>query len=83
MVVTLKLYAGLSDYLPPGGREHRVDIEVGADEPVAAIVERFRLPAKLVHLVLVNGVFVPPAERATRRLQPADHLAIWPPIAGG
>jgi sulfur carrier protein ThiS len=38
---------------------------------------------KLVHLVLINGVYVPPDERATRRLAEGDVLAIWPPIAGG
>jgi molybdopterin converting factor small subunit len=33
--------------------------------------------------VLVNGTYVEPAQRLTRRLQPGDTLAIWPPIAGG
>ena len=42
-----------------------------------------RLPLELVHLVLVNGVFVPRAERASRVLHEGDVLAIWPPIAGG
>jgi len=33
--------------------------------------------------VLVNGVFVQPADRLSRRLNEGDVLAIWPPIAGG
>jgi molybdopterin converting factor small subunit len=33
--------------------------------------------------VLVNGVYVEPADRLTRTLQEGDVLAIWPPIAGG
>jgi sulfur carrier protein ThiS len=41
------------------------------------------MPMKLVHLVLVNGVYVPPEQRATRALCEGDVLAIWPPIAGG
>ena len=41
------------------------------------------MPPKLVDLVLVNGFFVPPAERATRRFVDGDVLAIWPSIAGG
>jgi sulfur carrier protein ThiS len=41
------------------------------------------LPPKLVHLVLVNGVYIPPNQRAERPLQAGDVLAIWPPIAGG
>jgi molybdopterin converting factor small subunit len=36
-----------------------------------------------VHLVLVNGVYVPPAERLSFTPKEGDVLAIWPPIAGG
>jgi hypothetical protein len=42
-----------------------------------------RCRMKLVHLVLINGVYVPPEERGTRMLAEGDTLAIWPPIAGG
>jgi molybdopterin converting factor small subunit len=41
------------------------------------------MPPKLVHLVLVNGRYVAPADRTTHVLQPDDVLAIWPPVAGG
>ena len=83
MKATLKLYATLADYLPPGSRSNQTEIEVAADEPIAAVLDRFRLPGKLVHLVLVNGVYVEPGERPIRCLKEGDHLAIWPPIAGG
>jgi sulfur carrier protein ThiS len=83
MQVTLKLYASLADYLPPGSRDNRVELDLPEDEKVAAVIARQQLPAKLVHLVLINGVFVPPEQRATKALQANDQLAIWPPIAGG
>jgi len=82
--ITFKLYAGLTDYLPAERREgNRMPLEVDPDAPIAKIIEPFHMPAKLVHLVLVNGVFVPPEERATRTLVEGDVLAIWPPVAGG
>ena len=56
---------------------------VAAKLTVAQIVERFALPIKLVHLVLIDGNFVPPGERAARVLKDGDTLAIWPPVAGG
>ncbi|WP_058616281.1 sulfur carrier protein ThiS [Tepidimonas taiwanensis] len=83
MQVTLKLFATLGDHLPPGARFNQVALDVPDGTTVQALIDRYQLPPKLVHLVLVNGVFVPPAERATRALAPGDVLAIWPPIAGG
>ncbi|NBO77748.1 MAG: MoaD/ThiS family protein, partial [Betaproteobacteria bacterium] len=50
---------------------------------IADIIAPFNLPMKLVHLVLINGVYVAPEDRASRTLQEGDVLAIWPPIAGG
>ena len=84
MRITFKLYAGLTDYLPiERRRENLMPLDVAEDATIATIIEPFNLPLKMVHLVLINGVFVPPEERATRTLQADDVLAIWPPIAGG
>lgn len=84
MRITLKLYATLSDYLPvEARRDNRVSLEVAPGATVHEVVRPYGLPEKLVHLVLINGVFVPPSQRATRSLQEGDTLAIWPPIAGG
>ena len=85
MKITFKLFASLTDYLPPT-REHGsnfVDIEVPEGASIGEVVAPFQLPQKLVHLVLVNGVYVAPAERGTLRLSEGDVLAIWPPSAGG
>lgn len=83
MKVNLKLYATLADYLPPGSRNNQVEIEVTETDTVSAILDNFHVPAKLTHLVLINGNYVEPAERGTRCLSAGDQLAVWPPIAGG
>lgn len=83
MRVTVKLYATLGDYLPAGSRNNRVDVELPEDAIVSAVLAPFALPPRLTHLVLVNGTFVAPEERATRMLKDGDTLAVWPPIAGG
>ena len=83
MRITVKLYATLGDYLPAGSRNNRVDVEVAEAAAVDAVLRPFSLPPRLTHLVLVNGVFVPPEERATCLLEEGDTLAVWPPIAGG
>ena len=88
MRITLKLYAMLSDHLPPEADGQRrkgnglpVDLPDGAT--VQGVIDRFNLPSKLVHLVLVNGVYIAPQSRAAHTLAANDELAIWPPIAGG
>jgi sulfur carrier protein ThiS len=82
--ITFKLFATLQDYLPAEAKKTNalsLDLEPGTT--VAQLVERFALPLKLVHLVLIDGTFVPPAERASRVLSDGETLAIWPPVAGG
>ena len=83
MRVTIKLYATLTDYLPAGSSNNRVEIELAAGATVVTALAPFSLPPKLTHLVLVNGVFIPPQARASTIIQNGDTLAVWPPIAGG
>ncbi|MBL8317426.1 MAG: MoaD/ThiS family protein [Burkholderiaceae bacterium] len=84
MQITLKLYASLGDYLPADRRRgNELPLELPTGTAVTDAIAPYGLPPKLVHLVLINGAFVPPAERATRVLVEGDVLAIWPPIAGG
>ena len=84
MRITFKLYASLTQHLPAEARQsNQVPLDVPEGTPIAKIIEPFGLPQKLVHLVLVNGTYVPPEERLSRVLQEGDVLAIWPPIAGG
>ena len=84
MKITFKLYASLTEHLPAEARRgNLIEIDVANDASIAQIIEPYGLPPKLVHLVLVNGVFILPDQRASRTLLDGDVLAIWPPIAGG
>ncbi len=84
MKVSLKLYATLSDYLPAEAHQtNRLDLDIEPGTTPADLIRRFSLPRNLCHLVLIDGVFVPPAARAERALQDGEVLAIWPPVAGG
>lgn len=83
MQITIKLYATLSEYLPPGSERNAGKLDVHEDATVAEVIQGLNLPSRYTHLVLVNGEYVEPSRRGQLRLKASDALAIWPPIAGG
>ncbi len=84
MKITFKLFASLTEYLPQASRyTNVVELDVANDATVMQVINQFALPAKLVHLVLINGKYIEPEKRLTQTLVEDDVLAIWPPIAGG
>ena len=84
MRITLKLFATLSAYLPAASRRAGlVELQTAPDTMVQALIDQRGLPTRLCTLVLVNGLYVAPADLASCRLKEGDVLAIWPPVGGG
>ena len=83
MRITLKLFATLGEYLPPGARENAIQIDVPDAATPHQVIEDHSVPRKMVHLVLVNGIYLDPAHRDNSTLKDGDVLAVWPPVAGG
>ncbi len=83
MIVRVKLYAKLDRYLPDGASGNQADLDVAEDATVTRVLTGLGLPPEVCHLVLINGVYVAPGDRAKQALQDGDHLAVWPPVAGG
>jgi len=84
MRITLKLFASLAKHLPPEVQAQlrmELDLEDGAS--VLDAIQRQGVPPEQCAIVLVDGVWVAPMERASRLLRPGEVLAIWPPVAGG
>lgn len=83
MKLRLKLYATLAGYLPPGAVSNVAEIEVPVTATPNQVLDLHRVPRVRAHLVLVNGIYIPPAQRDDALLKEGDALAIWPPVAGG
>jgi sulfur carrier protein ThiS len=84
MRIALKLFASLTERLPPGARaRHRVELEVDEGATVLDVIRRQGIPEAECFLVLVDGAWVAPQDRGTRVLSEDESLSIWPPVAGG
>ena len=83
MQVTLKLYASLGVYLPDGAARNQADVQVTDATTIRQLLDSYNVPPAACHLVLLNGVFQPPAIRSGVQLKPGDAVAVWPPVAGG
>ncbi|MFZ0486807.1 MAG: MoaD/ThiS family protein [Arenicellales bacterium] len=83
MKITLKLFATLSDKLPANSVANTVEVDVPDGATAMQVIDQFQVPEDMVHLVLVNGVYLTPEARGKQALKPRDALAIWPPVAGG
>ena len=83
MKIAVKLYASLTDHLPDGAVDHRVEIDVPDNVTPHQVIDRFRVPREQAHLCLLNGVYLEPSERDRPMFKEGDTLAVWPPVAGG
>ena len=83
MQITVKLYAGLSEFLPKDAKQNSTNLDISDEETPLSVLERFNIPEELAHLVLLNGIYIKPEERSHSVLSEGDTLAVWPPVAGG
>ena len=83
MQIQLKLYATLSDLLPPEAVNNAVTIEVDETTTPHQVIDQFNVPRPKAHLVLINGIYIEPENRDDALFKAGDTLVIFPPVAGG
>ena len=83
MKVKIKFYAQLGEFLPANANANEAEVDINDDMSVQQVIDAYSIPKEYCHLVLVNGSYVEPSNRGGYKMSEGDHLAIWPPIAGG
>jgi molybdopterin converting factor small subunit len=79
MTVTVKLFATLGKYLPPGSRRQA---EVRLDDATATAgdaLAHLGVPREEAHLIAVNGA----SQSWDALINDGDTVAAFPPVAGG
>ncbi len=83
MKITLKLFASLGSFLPQGAARNAIKLDVKDGATIGDVLAQQQVPRETCHLILVNGIFAPPAAADGTPLAEGDTLAVWPPVAGG
>jgi len=83
IMVTLKLFASLTQHLPPDASGQQAMLELAHGTTPADVIHELHTPPEKAHLVLVDGIYLSPEERSVRVLAEGEVLAIWPLVAGG
>ena len=82
--VTVKLFAGLMDYLPvKSTKSHGFEYDITEKATVGYLIDDLKLPRNVIHIVLLNGIYLDAEKRDEMVLNEGDVLAFWPPVAGG
>lgn len=80
MIVHVKLYASLRRYRPGLALGQSFACTVVEGITVGRLIsDVLQLPADEVAISLVNGVY----QNREHPLSGGDHIALWPPVAGG
>lgn len=83
MKITLRLFATLRTYAPPGANDGEAEIEVPKGVTPCKVIEQLGIPRELASLVMIDGYHQTRSQVETRTLKKGETLAIVPPIAGG
>jgi molybdopterin synthase sulfur carrier subunit len=79
MIIKVRLFANLRDYLPPGSDRFSCQIETNDGAAVGDILNRLNIPDDMPKIILINGIHSDQKDL----LKDGDVISVFPPIAGG
>lgn len=79
MRVSVKLFAMLSRYARGNAAGAPFEVEIPEGATVQELLQQLNIPPDETKVVFVNGII----QTIDSKLNPTDHVGIFPPIAGG
>ena len=77
--VTIKLFASLQQYLPPGSVRRQTRVALQGETRVGDILAEWGVPRASTHLILVNGL----SRSWETVIRDGDVVSVFPNVAGG
>ncbi len=82
MIVKLKLFSSLMEYLPDDSQGNTVEVSGNGPFSCNQLIDRYRIPREVVQVVMLNGEYLAPDLR-DQPLTAGDTVSVWPSIQGG
>jgi len=79
MTVTVRLFATLGKYLPPGSRRQAEGTLAAASVTAGDALSQLGVPREEAHLIAVNGT----SQSWDAPINDGDTVSAFPPVAGG
>jgi sulfur-carrier protein len=79
MIVKVRLFANLRDYVPEAKYGSTIEVDVQSGASLKDLANQLNLPIDLVKLAYVNGIY----QEMDYQLNQNDEIGIFPPIGGG
>lgn len=79
MLIKVRLFATLREYVPHAKIGATLEVELEDGACVIDLVNHFLLPVDLVKLAYVNGIY----QELEYQLHENDEIGLFPPIGGG
>ena len=79
MIVDVKLFASLREYLPADAQDFTAKAPAAAGAKVKTLLDWLKLPVELPKVILINGRHA----NETDEVQEGDVVSVFPPISGG
>jgi molybdopterin converting factor small subunit len=77
MLITVKLFAGLTKLIPEEGG--KTTLEMAENITVGEVLDHLKVPVEAPHIYFINGIHA----NREKTLKEADTLSVFPPVAGG
>jgi len=78
--VEVRLYATLADHVSEAQAAIPFAVELPNGASTSDLIDRLRLPADEIHLVIIDGLVV---HDRTTQLADGSRVALFPPVGGG
>jgi len=77
--IEIRLFANLSQLLPPGSKNKRAKITVKDEITVDELLKELKIPGDVTNVIMVNGTH----QNKTTKLNEGDVVSVIPPVTGG